>query len=113
MLQHNERRVITLYGDREWHDPDPSDSNSESVLRGYRLLNEEINRLAAKVTIHSVSYSSELLPWPKPSQTKHLRLFATLVYSGQLDVRGEFLELMDIAGKSDRRADETVIDVMI
>ncbi len=112
MREHEERKVITLYGDREWHDPDPHDSTAESVLRGYRLLNEEINRLAAKVTIHSVSYSSELLPWPKPSQTRHLRLFATLVYSGQLDVHTEFMEAVEVGAKS-RRADETVIDVMI
>ncbi len=112
MLKHEERKVITLCGDRGWHDPDPDLYSPDSVLRGYRHLNERINRLAQKVTIHSVSYSSEPFPGAKPGVPRLIRLFATIVYSGQLDILDEFGDVDSSTGKS-RRPDETVIQMTL
>lgn len=97
------RKVLTFFGDRGWHD-DNGGYTEGSVVRGYRRLNEYINRLGTVVTIHSVSCSHVVLP----DNFGLVRLFATIVYSGNLDII-DYFGAMDSDGKP-RESDDTVIE---
>jgi hypothetical protein len=98
--QHEERKVVTLYGERGWHDPDTvGGANQTSMVRGYGHLNEYINDyLAKRVTIHSVSYSNAIFPTlvnRHAEQVHQQWLFATVVYSGEIDFSDEIKDSGD------------------
>lgn len=77
------RKVATLYGEYGWNDPDDPEQNASSLDSGYRAMNDEINALAEKVTIHAVSYTHVVLP--EPGQFKTMKVYATIVYSGYIN----------------------------
>ena len=101
--KYEHHKVLTFFGDRGWHE-DNGGYTEGSVNRGHRRLNEYINRLGTVVTIHSVSYSHVILP----DNSGLVRLFATIVYSSDLDVI-DYFGAIDSNGKS-RKSDETVIE---
>lgn len=83
MARYEVRNVLTFWKDRGWHDPqnDGGDYNSDSIVSGYQSLNEVVNDLSRRVTIHSVSYSQIIFPVGAIGVTA-VRLFATVVYTG-------------------------------
>lgn len=85
-MQKNEiRKVLTLWGDCDWRDPDDDTAHSsKKVIQGYERLNEEINELAQQVTIHSVSYAHTVMPL---FSYKVLRLFVTVLYSAPFNLK--------------------------
>src|SRR5882762_515686 len=86
MPKHEERNVLTLWGHRGWHVPNnDQDYDTSSLNRGYKHLNEAVQDIAKQVTIHSVAHSS--IPLPYQGVVQLLYVSATIVYSGDLDVR--------------------------
>ncbi len=73
------QRVLTLWQDCTWDEE--TNYNPEDVMRGYSSLNTTVTEIAQYGTIHSVSYSQLANPL-----TQELRLFCTVVYSGQVPV---------------------------
>lgn len=102
------RNVLTFYGDRGWHDPVDGgiDYDSGSVVRGYHGLNEVVNDLSRRVTVHSVSYSHLIFPGHPVTL---IRLFVTVLYTGPsaLGIYGK----KNPHGLGPITADTTVIEV--
>jgi len=95
------QRILTIYGDRGWNEPDPPYTQN-SIRRGYAGLNAQVQRLIhdnPAITIQSVNVSTVLCPEgarEHPSGSV-LRMFATVVYTGPApDVGGLFRVKEDI-----------------
>lgn len=84
MPRQGDRKAITLWGQRGWHNPDSDGYNTRSINRGQQGLNEAIQDIAKQVTIHSVSQSSVVIPLPG-EQVQLLYMSVTILYSGDLD----------------------------
>src|SRR6266542_2292433 len=80
------QRILTIYGDRGWNEPDPPYTQN-SVVRGYAGLNAQVQRLIRDnpaMTIQSATVSTVLCPEggrDNPNGSV-LRMFATVVYTG-------------------------------
>lgn len=109
MAAYEQRKVVTLVGERGWHEPDNSDYDEGSVDRGYRSMNADINKLAKGVTIHSVSYSHIIITYGPSARI--MRIYATLVYSGNVDLTKVFGKT-DYDGK-EIKPDTTLINVYL
>jgi len=115
MAKHETRQVVTLYGERGWHDPATSDYNYGSVNRGYSSMNSYINSLGKHITIHSVSFSHIVFPdpdVPNPSNVKTYRIFAEIVYSGTCNFFS-ILGHVDEETGQEYRKDNTVFHVYL
>ncbi len=84
-----DRKVLTIYGDRGWNPAEASYTQS-SMVRGFAGLNGHIHRLMRdnpEIVVYSVSHSSIVYPFGLDNFM--LRLFATVVYSGEIhDISG-------------------------
>lgn len=105
MPKHEERKVVTLWGHRGWHAPDSDGYNTGSLNRGYRHLNKAVHDIAKQVTVHSVTYSS--IPIPLQGTVQLLYMSATIVYSGNLDIR----EVDDVKVDRTVPSNDTVFEV--
>jgi len=105
--KHEQRKILTLWVDCAWQSPD-TEYSANSLVRGYRRVNEEIIRLAQVITIQSVCCSQVVLP--SPSTSSLVRLFATIVYSGDQNAQDLFGDVNPYSGDP-IRPDTTVIDL--
>lgn len=80
-----DRKVITFWGYRGWSDPDLEDHNTGQVSRGYKGLNAAIQGLPRKLTIHSISYSTIIMPPWNIHGNQLIHMAATVLYSGDFD----------------------------
>ena len=72
-------------------------------------MNEQITRFASQVTIHSVSYAP--LMFPEPSGYR-VWLYATIVYSGEIDPV-EFFGVERNTGGFNREEAQTALRVFL
>jgi hypothetical protein len=98
------KKVLTLYGERAWD----NSLEDDLVARGYSSMNSYINALARKITIHSVNYSTGLMPEsadPKRKLEHLLWLFATILYSVNwiwYRSMGRMVGLVNLSGRMKR-----------
>lgn len=107
--KHERRKVLTMFGERGWDD---NTLDSSSAERGFERINTEINDLATRVTIHSISCSTVLLPESSPVILGRLWIYATILYSGDLDLL-EYFGKVDPETGHQRRNEDTTFRVFL
>ena len=76
---HEIRQVVTICGSLPC--PSPGKKDSITIGSGHLRINHYINKMAEKITIHSVSYSDAII---MEVPNEEYWLFATVVYSGDI-----------------------------
>lgn len=103
------RKLVTLYGECGIVKDDPLVEPS-TLERGYALMNEEVVRFAQRVTVHSVSYAP--LVFSEPGGYR-VWLYASVVYSGDVDLMNFFGSEEKDAGEFNRGNARTVFQAFL
>ncbi len=77
------QKILTVYGQRAYWLNQDMFVQADSINRGYATLTDDVYRIFANATIHSVSYSVVQTP-PNEHGYVPVWLYATVLYSGDI-----------------------------